>query len=397
MKKKFVVLSSAIAGAVLIGAVAALSGPEGAPSFLEAGSGETWSHYAAKAGTAEERGHYEYWVSCLSHETVFSAPSSSSIADVSGDPADIASWSASDERWSSATLAAEQDVLMTSDTKSISLGDYASLAVTSIKAGSISLGTDASALDVTGFASDHSDDKAYDVEAVLTKSGRAFTVFAPTNFITRELTAFGDLRTYLNAVGYTTATVVYGNYRLANDVGSASDEFNCYTETINTWGDGSANGFKGILDGGGHTITGISSGCEGLFALVGAGATFKNLTIVDSSYDGAGTHCVLGRNVNGASFEGVTFKMTAGGSTAKGGNIGWISVGGTINSTFKNVSFDATGLDIGSLFGNNCGAALNDTFTNCSLTCKSLGVLGRNGDSADYQFTSAAGLTITLK
>ncbi len=81
-------------------------------------------------------------------------------------------------------------------------------------------------------------------------------------------------------------------------------------------------GFKGTLDGAGHTISHLS-GVTALFGSVSSGATIKNLTISDSTFTGTGNDpCgAFAAQATGATFTNLTTTDTV---SVKGGWIGGI-------------------------------------------------------------------------
>ena len=376
-----------------------------------------WVHYAAKEGTKEERGYYEYYER-YNGETTFNAPQvygeATSIADTS-------SWSLDDARWNSDTLAEQKVILYQpnwSDEKSrfvweemssysLSLGKYQTLSLAGhLTSGSIDLGDNLSALDVSGFASDHSDDGLRAVVATVTRNGRPYQIFMPVLFVTGQVGAWPFLTNLVSKLPGNKGSV-FGYYEITADLGDGTGIYGTSAGVEwNTENQPAEWGFRGTIDGQNHSIKG-KSGYQGLFGELGKGALIKNLTFEDD-YAEKGSTSLLATFCHGAAFENVTFKMKSftgsgtDGAAVAGGNISWIFNVGMTDTSFKNCVFDAEGKDIGTLFGsqgvmNNADGsyatnytAMHVTFISCTLKAKSLLGLVSHGTSYfdDWQYST---------
>ncbi len=363
------VASFASLGAIVIGASYKAAG---SLFFAKADAAGVWMHYAKKAASKGSDGIREYWVSCQTNEHVFVAPSDATIQEATS--YDTSGFTADDDRWIKAVTLSAQEVLMTDGTKTLDLGEYADGSVSSIKAGTFNLGTDASNLDVSGFAADHSDDGVKAVEVETTKDGKEYVLYFDTTFVTANIASVTDFKTYIlpesgvNKLGYFKLT---NNISMTNQVSYVSSS-------------SSKDYFGGIFDGNSKTITFASNGGCGLFSNL-RNATVKNLTIHDNWYNGSNNCVLLGRYVFSTTLNNVTTKITAGspGMTTAGtdspkcyapdgtGACGYLANNTFQANTLKDCTFDATGYKLGSLFGWN-QSMTPPTVTNCVVKATSL-------------------------
>lgn len=359
MKKKLVILSSISAACLgAIGVGAAYKATDGM-LFAGAATGNVWVHYAKKAATKTEKGIREYWVNCQTNEHVFVAPVGATIQE--GTKYDTSAFTEDDDRWILPVSLAAQDVLMTAEKKVLNLGDYAGGTITSMKAGSFDLGTNASDLDVSAFANDHKNDGFYTVEVETVKDDKAYAIYADTTFVTAKISSIEDYLTYIVPEK---GVSKFGYYKLANSKIDVNGKITYLSL---------ADYFGGTLDGDGQTITCPSNGKYGLVGNLKF-ATIKNLTIKDIWYNGSHNCVLLGTYVYQTTLENVTTQITNGspGLKTAGGGSPELFAPGTLDkdgknmgacgylahntfqaNTIKNCTFDASGWKIGSLFGWN--------------------------------------------
>lgn len=362
MKKKLIILSAisvTCLGAVGIGA--SLKAADGM-LFAGAESGNVWVHYAKKAATKTEKGIREYWVNCQTNEHVFVAPTGGTIQE--GAYYNTSGFTEDDDRWILPVSLPAQDVVMTAEKKVLNLGDYAGGTITSIKAGSFDLGTNASDLDVSAFANDHKNDGFYNVEVETVKDDKAYAIYADTTFVTAMISSLDDYKTYI--LPDTAKVCKYGYFKMGADV------------NVQSLGDlGSSPffdfdaSFSGTLDGNGRKIVGKSSDNIGALQNL-KGATIKNLTIQDGWYTGRG--CLLAQNTWNVTLTNVSFKITAGNSTVvpeTKDNAGWIAYSRFMGVSMTDCTFDASGYNIGSLFGRG-GNWTIPTAKNCVAKAKTM-------------------------
>ena len=82
MNKKKIIFGTAFLTAVLAVSVAAATATGGLLKFARSEDNALWRHYSAVPATLDSKGIKEYWVSCLTNEHQFTAPSSSNIQDM---------------------------------------------------------------------------------------------------------------------------------------------------------------------------------------------------------------------------------------------------------------------------------------------------------------------------
>lgn len=153
--------------------------------------------------------------------------------------------------------------------------------------------------------------------------------------------------------------------------------------------DGSV-GFKGVLDGRGHTLT-IANGCKtgvGIFGVLGSGSVVKNLNIVNNSglAPGWNSNVLLGSVANKARVENVTIVINGANHTS-GTRYGALTHDGMIDCTFINTEFKINGA-VQSLSGGDGGnvkaGLVNSSFIDCTVTLgenSSLGEVGHKGSA----------------
>ncbi len=200
-----------------------------------------------------------------------------------------------------------QELLMTGSTFSIVLdgvSEYAS--VESIMLGDYDLGTDLAALtvseDLQKDTQSHGDQTI--VVTVVDENDVQHAISVPVRLITKSITTaqeFNDTLTF--AEGATES--IFGYYVLGGDINMTT------LETVKqggiTWSGG--NGFKGTLDGNGHTVTtNTSKWTHGLFGTL-HNATIKNVKFVDGWNNQA---CMLAYNAYNTTFENVEITINNG-------------------------------------------------------------------------------------
>ncbi len=149
-----------------------------------------------------------------------------------------------------------------------------------------------------------------------------------------------------------------------------------------------SNPFKGVYDGGGHSISGLhennTSTLGGMFGYT-ASATLKNIVLVSESITANGTNAYVGgllaypdgnggtTTVNGCSTSGT---ITSSSGSNIGGLVGISSSGTTIVDSYSSadVSCTASSSPVGGLVGDNNGSVRN---------CYTIGGSVQGGGSAD--------------
>mgnify|MGYP001118647954 FL=1 len=267
-----------------------------------------------------------------------------------------------------------QEILLADDVKSIDISDCGVelSSVNSIKIGQFDLGKNINALSFDGL-----DKRVYGEKEIIVcgtgADGKSYRIEVPVLIITKNIGNAEELR---EIVEYSeTNTERYGYYRLVNDI--------TYTYSA-AYGANITNasgiyGFKGVLDGKDgdgtlHTIKYDSvSWSNGIFGMIGVGAAIKNVTI-GGKYGGTQAP-MIGATVVGATFDDVTFNITGGRDKIASMN-GLITKCMICSSSFNNVTVNAEGVVIDSLFGGSqyAGYKTNKpcTFDNFSINAENV-------------------------
>lgn len=227
--------------------------------------------------------------------------------------------------------------------------------------------------------------------------------------VTKEISNFDELKA---AVSCEANRTKFGYYRLTENVGYSGWFTSEYADDSKVWTQNLRSnpeiGFRGTFDGNGKTVSSwFWRG--GLFGVIGNGAVIKNLTINNKEYDGnKGNRDVLfGYSMMGATVDNVTVNILKGGNSTlpdKDKSGGLLTSLGGYGNTLKNVTINAIGLDIDTLFGTGCwftypeGYAQN-TFENCKISAKSLiGLACTNiANKTVTPYENVSGLKVTLK
>ncbi len=237
------------------------------------------------------------------------------------------------------------------------------------------------------------------------KGGEYHNIKVQVTVITKEISDIDTLTAALTPDEGSSA--VYGYYRLSKNLETGGWYSVGYAEK---WtGVQRSNpefGFRGTFDGNGKKITSWFW-ADGLFGVVGKGAVIKNLTIDNKQYYGGNgnLNTLFGYSMMGASMDKVTVNILSGGRAdiATDAACGLLTGLGGYGNTLKDVTINAVGLDIDTLFGTGCwftypeGYAQN-TFENCSITAKSLIGLActDNAKKTVTSYDKVSGLTVTL-
>ena len=230
------------------------------------------------------------------------------------------------------------------------------------------------------------------LKVTVQKDGKYYNVIASVLVVTQDITTVEQLKKVSeNSFGY---------FRLANNLRVTGDNVINLPDSgdwINADGQG---GFRGTFDGNGKTISGWTRR-NGLFGVVGAGAVIKNLTYTLTAYESGGS--AFGRSITGATVENVTFDVKLIKDSAAFNKEGGIITTLLSHSTlYKNVTVNAEGQNVDSLFGTSWGkydGKKANTFENCKVTAKTIGGLINAGNVSTPVVVSAAGidgLTVTL-
>ncbi len=228
------------------------------------------------------------------------------------------------------------------------------------------------------------------LKVTVQKDGKYYNITANVLVVTKEISTIDELTAAMTAGA---DNVVYGYYRLTQNVGSSGAWIN--VENKGSWenADGSI-GFRGTLDGNGFAVDG-NFATHGLFGIIGNGAVVKNIKFNVYFYQNG--RQTLARSITGATIEDVTINIKSIhgtlDATAEGGVItGLLSR----SATYRRVTINAEGKDLDTLFGKSYGRYKADkanTFEDCVVNANSLAGLIHSGDVIPA--TGITGLKIT--
>ena len=243
------------------------------------------------------------------------------------------------------TLSDNQDILLTDDTYSISLGaEQSGLTVQSITCVGIDLGKDLSNLDMSQIKGDLTKHGIKNVVVKGQKNGEKITVIAPVTIVTKHLTSGAEFKeaVYCSAEdGEKNKGAYYVIPWNLNVVGTGF--------TGAGWVDLGTAGFAGTIDGRGNKIVNVDlSYSLGLFNAL-KGAVIKNVEIeVAKMYTESANASVFGVCAQDSVFEKVTVTFKTAFTGAQCGILGGANQ--SENCTFRDITVNAQGSDIYRLF-----------------------------------------------
>lgn len=225
--------------------------------------------------------------------------------------------------------------------------------------------------------------------------------------VTKEISSLDELKSVISCEAN---RAKFGYYRLTKDINYSGWFTSGYADDSKVWNQNLRSnpelGFRGTFDGNGKKISSWFW-AGGLFGVIGDGAVIKNLTIDNKQYYGGNgnLNTLFGYSMMGATMDKVTINILKGGKADIATNAagGLLTCLGGYGNTLKNVTINAVGLDIDTLFGTGCwftypeGYAQN-TFENCKITAKSLIGLActNNANKTVTPYKNVKGLTVTL-
>lgn len=265
-----------------------------------------------------------------------------------------------------------QEIFINRAENSIDLKNYAGSTVYSISVAGYYLGNDVNSLDIGDELKENKAQHGRQIMSVLLgNDGGYYTVYIPVTVVTAEISDISQLNAIM--ASDSTEYAIHGYYKLVADVGKSSDNLNNGND-VNWQNVDGLYGFRGTLDGNGHSIT-ATVFQKGTFGLVGSGAVIKNLTI--NAYGFANGRTVLARSIRSATVENVTINIESGESTS------YLTEGGVItalmshSTLYKNVTINSKGA-VDTLFGCsywNYDKRKANTFENVNVNVKSIGGL----------------------
>ena len=304
-------------------------------------------------------------------------------------------------------LGGEREIVLSNGTEfALDLGDYTSATVFSVTLGGENATYSNGKLTVTDeFKADVKKHGMQTLKVTVQKDGKYYNVIASVLVVTKEISDIDSLTAALTPTEG--SSVVYGYYRLSKDLSSNGWYSVGYAEKWSAVQRSNADlGFRGTFDGNGKTISSWFYG-DGLFGVVGNGAVIKNLTINNKQYQGGNGNfnTLFGYSMMGATMDKVTINILKGGKADIATNAagGLLTCLGGYGNTLKNVTINAKGLAIDTLFGTGCWFTYPkdyapNTFENCFITAKSLIGLActNNANKIVTPYENVSGLTVTL-
>ena len=237
------------------------------------------------------------------------------------------------------------------------------------------------------------------LSVLLKQRGMYYNVKAQVIVITKEINSAEDW-SVLASDKYTDKKL-YGYYRLGSDIKGAA----WLTGGVEYYGSFGEEGFKGTLDGNGHTID-VEPYNTGLLGDVGSGAVIKNINIISRKYD-TDYNKIIGRRMWGATLDNVTITVSSDctGTDPKTA-YGLITGLYCYSTTFNNVKIDV-GTKFASLIGASCDSiyAYPNTFKGCTLSYKDDNSLGLYANwkkedetlASSYPLSLVSGITVSKK
>lgn len=276
-------------------------------------------------------------------------------------------------------LVGDREIILADGTEyALDLGDYANSTVLSATLGGENVTYANGKLTVTDdYIANAKKHGMQTLKVTVLKDGKYYAVTVKVLVVTKAISTIDELTAAMTAG---TDNVVYGYYKLTQNVGSSGAWIN--VENKGSWqnADGSV-GFRGTLDGSGFAVDGAFA-THGLFGIIGNGAVVKNITFNVYYYQNG--RQTLARSITGATIENITINIKSVYGTLDATKEGGVITGLMSHTThYKNVTINAEGKDLDTLFGMSYGnykAEKANTFENCVVNAKSLaGLVHSNG------------------
>lgn len=287
-----------------------------------------------------------------------------------------------------------QEIFIGRQENSVDLKEFGGATVYSISCNGYYFGNDVNSLNIDSeFRANPLIHGSNTLTVLIGKDNKFYTLQIPVAVITEEI---GDVVRFNELMKSDSAEyAIYGYYKLTADIGKPETAFNNGNDTNWQNVDG-LYGFRGTLDGAGHSITGTVFS-RGLFGLVGKGAVIKNFTV--NAYGYANGRTVLARSIRDAVVENVKINVKSGESDS------YLTEGGIItalmshSTIYRNVEINSDG-KTDTLFGCsywNYDPRKANAFENVKITVKSIGgLLCLRANVADslYTIDGVEGITV---
>lgn len=157
---------------------------------------------------------------------------------------------------------------------------------------------------------------------------------------------------------------VFGYFAMDRDLDFAKTEISEWATDWN-WD----HGFRGTLDGMGHSLTNYRSLMYGITAQMGKGAVIKNLKFVDARYDGGET-TFFARGACGVTFENIEITLSADSSCSFSSNensCGVLVSHDMRQCVYKNITIHAEGKELQRIFGGTNQERNSSTYDNIKI------------------------------
>ena len=276
-------------------------------------------------------------------------------------------------------LDGDREIILADGTEyALDLGDYADSTVLSATLGGENVTYANGKLIVTEeYKANKQKHGMQTLKVTVEKDGKYYIVTVNVLVVTKAISTIDELTAAMTAG---TDNVVYGYYKLTQNVGSSEAWISVANNGDWKNTDGSV-GFRGTLDGSGFAVDG-AFGTHGLFGIIGNGAVVKNVTFNVYYYQNG--RQALARSITGATIENITINIKSVYGTLDATKEGGVITGLMSHTThYKNVTINAEGKDLDTLFGMSYGnykAEKANTFENCVVNAKSLaGLVHSNG------------------
>ena len=276
-------------------------------------------------------------------------------------------------------LDGDREIILADGTEyALDLGDYADSTVLSATLGGENVTYANGKLIVTEeYKANKQKHGMQTLKVTVLKDGKYYAVTVKVLVVTKAISTIDELTAAMTAG---TDNVVYGYYKLTQNVGSSEAWINVANNGSWQNADGSV-GFRGTLDGSGFAVDGAFA-THGLFGIIGNGAVVKNITFNVYYYQNG--RQTLARSITGATIENITINIKSVYGTLDATDEGGVITGLMSHTThYKNVTINAEGKDLDTLFGKSYGnykAEKANTFENCVVNAKSLaGLVHSNG------------------
>lgn len=276
-------------------------------------------------------------------------------------------------------LVGDREIILADGTEyDLDLGDYADSTVLSATLGGENVTYANGKLTVTEeYKANKQKHGMQTLKVTVEKDGKYYIVAVKVLVVTKAISTIDELKAAMTAG---TDNVVYGYYKLTQNVGSSEAWIDVANKGSWQNADGSV-GFRGTLDGNGFAVDGQFA-THGLFGIIGNGAVVKNITFNVYYYQNG--RQALARSITGATIENITINIKSVYGTLDATAEGGVITGLMSHTThYKNVTINAEGKDLDTLFGMSYGnykAEKANTFENCVVNAKSLaGLVHSNG------------------